>query len=276
MSTDTAAVIEKLGTEQIEYDCSYVADNAAAKDEVSVSRASMVSYSPAYVGNNVYQVDFKGARVYETSEQQEASAGYRFAKRFIDIAVSVFAIVIAAIPVLVLSVAIMIESHGSPFYVSHRVGRNSKPLNVLKLRTMVSDSNNFERYFTLEQEEIWHKEHKVDNDPRITRIGKFLRQTSLDELPQFINVLFGQMSIVGPRPVTEEELRWFSESQRAEFLSVKPGVTGLWQVSGRNDLTFESGKRQRMELRYVRNRGFGLDFSVFCKTFAAIFEKTGK
>lgn len=135
---------------------------------------------------------------------------------------------------------------------------------------MVADAHiSPEKYMTPEQLAIWRREQKLDDDPRITKIGRFLRNTSLDELPQFINVLTGDLSVIGPRPVTLEETYEFGNA-REEFLSCKPGITGWWQVISRNDSTWADGSRQLIELFYVRHQSFSLDARVFVKTFKAM------
>ena len=135
---------------------------------------------------------------------------------------------------------------------------------------MVTDAHtNPQRYMTPEQLEQWEREQKVDDDPRITRIGRFLRNTSLDELPQFLNVLTGDLSVIGPRPVTIEETYEFGNA-RDEFLSVKPGITGWWQVTERNNATWENGDRQMLELFYVRHASLALDMRIFVRTFKAM------
>jgi lipopolysaccharide/colanic/teichoic acid biosynthesis glycosyltransferase len=201
---------------------------------------------------------------------------YKVVKRLCDILFSVLVIAIMFIPTCVIAVMISAESHGSPIYTSHRVGKNGKKIRVLKLRTMVADSNNLEKYLTPEQIQEWHCEHKVHDDPRITKIGRFLRKTSLDELPQFLNVLAGTMSVVGPRPITVEELGWFTDEEREQLLSAVPGITGLWQVSGRNDISFQSGERQNTELYYVEHASFMLDTRIFFRTFKSLADKTGR
>ena len=121
----------------------------------------------------------------------------------------------------------------------------------------------------------WCREQKIEDDPRVTPIGRFIRRASIDELPQFVNVLFGDMSVVGPRPVTLAETYEYG-SDRDEVLSVKPGITGLWQVSARNDATWESGERQKLELDYVRSRSIGLDLRIILGTIGAVFKGTGQ
>ena len=204
------------------------------------------------------------------------TAVYHAIKRLGDVLVSGAAVVVAAIPVAACCIAIRLDSPGNPIFVNTRVGQYGKPLKVLKLRSMYIDAeSNMGKYLTPEQIQAWETEHKLDDDPRITRVGRFIRATSLDELPQFLNVLAGQMSIVGPRPITREETEWFGDDLE-EALSVKPGITGWWQVTERNDATWESGRRQELELWYVRNRGIALDMKIFLMTFGAMLKRTGK
>lgn len=137
---------------------------------------------------------------------------------------------------------------------------------------MVADSDDVEKYLDAEQLAQWHRERKVDDDPRITPLGRRLRRLSIDEVPNFLNVLRGDMSVIGPRAVSSEEIGWFG-SDAATVLSVPAGITGLWQVTKRNDATFESGERQRVELEYARNAGFVMDVRCFVGTFGAMFGK---
>lgn len=203
------------------------------------------------------------------------SIAYRFVKRTFDIVFSGCVVAVGLLPSLVLSVVIAAESHGSPFYIDHRVGWRGRPLGVLKFRSMVADADDVEKYLSAEQLAEWHRERKVTDDPRVTRVGRLLRATSIDELPQFLNVLVGQMSVIGPRPISEEELGWFGED-RDLLLSVRPGITGWWQVAARNDADFESGRRQALELEYVRCAGLAMDWKAFVGTFGAIFKKMGR
>ncbi|MEI3230702.1 MAG: sugar transferase [Gordonibacter pamelaeae] len=201
--------------------------------------------------------------------------GYRIIKRAFDIVFSLVVIVVGLLPIVLLCLVVRLESPGSPIYRQERVGYCGRPLHIFKLHTMVSDSDEVEKYLTAEQLAQWKSERKVENDPRITRVGRFLRKTSLDELPKFLNVLVGSMSIVGPRPVVEDELAAYG-SDVAVFLSAKPGITGWWQVQARNDATYEDGSRQELELYYVRNASLSLDAKVFFGTFRAMFGRTGK
>lgn len=201
---------------------------------------------------------------------------YRFVKRAFDIIFSGAVTVVLAVPVAILGIAIAAESPGGPMFRQSRIGKGGKEIRIFKLRSMYSDAHACpEKYLDEGQLAQWRREQKVDNDPRVTKIGRFIRKTSIDELPQFLNVLMGDMSVVGPRPVTIEETYEFGRD-RELALSVRPGITGLWQVTARNDATWESGERQLLELEYVRNRSVGMDLRIILGTFAAILKKTGK
>lgn len=206
--------------------------------------------------------------------EKNGSFCYRACKRVFDIAFSVGVTLVLAIPVAAACVAIRLETPGAPVYAQERVGMDGRVIRVLKLRSMVADAGNVEKYLGPEQLRQWQVERKVDDDPRVTRVGGFIRKTSLDELPQFLNVLKGDLSVIGPRPITAAELeQHFSPSECEELLSVRPGITGLWQATERNEATFESGRRQQIELRYVRERGFAMDVKCFFGTFGAMFGK---
>lgn len=179
-----------------------------------------------------------------------------------------------AIPMACVCAAICVESPGFPVYTQERVGRGGRAIRVLKLRSMVADANDVHKYLSPEQLHQWEVERKVDNDPRITKVGQFIRKCSIDEVPQFLNVLKGDLSVIGPRPITRDELeQHFSDEEKEELLSVTPGITGLWQATDRNAATFESGLRQKIELHYVRNRCFRMDWKCFTGTFGAMFGK---
>ncbi len=209
---------------------------------------------------------------------KKAGAGYFVCKRAFDIVFSAGVCVVLAIPVAVACAAVSIDSPGAPFFRQKRVGKGGKPIYIFKIRSMYSDAHEHpDKYLNEAQMAQWKREQKVDDDPRVTRVGKIIRKTSLDELPQFLNVLTGDMSVIGPRPVTVEETYEFGED-RDEVLSVRPGITGLWQSTDRNAATWENGRRQQLELQYVRNQGFGMDARCFFGTFGAMFgkNKTGR
>lgn len=202
---------------------------------------------------------------------------YRAVKRAFDIVFSAGVVAVTLVPSALLCLAIRLDTPGPAVYAQERIGRGGRVIRVYKLRSMVVDADDVERYLDEKQLAQWKAERKVDDDPRITRVGRFIRSTSLDELPQFWNVLRGEMSVVGPRPVTQEEISWYGDFVD-EVLSVRPGITGLWQAGARNGATFESGERQRIELEYVRSAGLGMDIRCILDTFGAMFgkRKTGR
>lgn len=195
-------------------------------------------------------------------------------KRAFDIALSLPVIIILSPLFIIFSLLIFLTDFHNPIYKQTRIGIGGKSFKICKFRSMYYDAGDLGKYFSGEQLEKFKAEYKLENDPRITPIGKFMRKFSIDELPQLFNVLAGQMSLIGPRPLTLEETYFFG-NDRDLLLSVRPGMTGLWQVSGRNALTYESGKRQECELSYVKNKGFKMDVKVFFKTFGVIFGGEG-
>lgn len=204
--------------------------------------------------------------------------GYRIAKRAFDIVFSAGVCVVLAIPVAVACAAVSLDSPGAPFFRQERVGRDGKSIYIFKIRSMYSDAHEHPEHY-LDEVKLaqWKREQKVDCDPRVTRVGRAIRKTSLDELPQFLNVLTGDMSVIGPRPVTLEETYEFGDD-RDEVLSVRPGITGLWQSTDRNEATWANGRRQKLELEYVLKQGFAMDCKCFIRTFGAMFgkNKTGR
>jgi lipopolysaccharide/colanic/teichoic acid biosynthesis glycosyltransferase len=206
------------------------------------------------------------------------SLSYRAFKRFFDFLFALIVVAIGLIPGALLCIAIAADTKGSPIYSQERIGKRGKPFRIYKFRSMVKDSDNVEKYFTPEQLEKWKSERKVEDDPRITKLGGMLRRTSIDEAPQFLNVLLGQISLIGPRVITRDELmQHFSSFERAVLLSVTPGVSGAWQAGPRNTASFENGLRQKIELSYARNANLKEDCRIFFKTIhVMLVEKTGK
>ncbi|MBD2244932.1 sugar transferase [Nostoc sp. FACHB-888] len=189
-----------------------------------------------------------------------------FAKRLFDIVFSLSVLILFLPVYLILALLIAFSSEGPIFYVQERVGKNYKPFNCIKFRTMVSNADEIlmqmmETSPELRQE--FESSFKLKQDPRITKIGRFLRITSLDEFPQFWNVLKGDMSVVGPRPLVAEELPKYG-SYIDEILTIRPGITGLWQVSGRNDIPYP--RRVQIDLHYARFRNLWLDLWIILKT----------
>ena len=197
-------------------------------------------------------------------------------KRPFDVVFSLFAILITLPIMIPIAIIIKLTDRGSIFFGHNRVGYRGRLFKVLKFRSMYPDAE--ERLKRILEEdpkarEEWNRTFKLKNDPRVTPIGKILRRTSLDELPQFFNVLKGDMSVVGPRPVVEEELKKYYKDKAKYYLSVKPGVTGYWQVEGRSDVdNYE--ERVDMDVWYVQNQSFLLDLKIILKTIWVMF--TGK
>ncbi len=199
---------------------------------------------------------------------------FNFVKRLLDILFSFIGISILLVPGIILAIIIRIGSKGFPLFLDPRVGKNNKDIKVLKFRSMVFDAeSNIDHYLTPEQKEQWIKERKLDNDPRVTKLGRILRKTSIDELPQLFNIFIGNLSFVGPRPITRMELdNAFSEEERERLLSVKPGLTGCWQVYGRDTAEFDNGERQKLELSYIDERSLLEDAKIIFLTVPAVLK----
>lgn len=198
---------------------------------------------------------------------------YYVLKRAFDIAFSLFAIIILLLPMGIIALLIKLQDGGSVLYKAYRIGLNGEPFYLFKFRSMKLGSDKIENVLSKEQLEEYKREFKLENDPRLTKIGAFIRKASIDEIPQFFNVLSGKMSMVGPRPVIKEELSQYGD--RAElFLSAKPGLTGYWQAYARNDVGYANGQRQEMELFYIKNRSVMLDLKIIIATIGRVI--TGK
>ncbi|WP_016950566.1 sugar transferase [Anabaena sp. PCC 7108] len=193
-----------------------------------------------------------------------------FAKRLFDIVFSLSVLILFFPLYIILALLIAVSSEGPIFYVQERVGKNYRRFNCIKFRTMVSNADEIlvqmmETSPELRQE--FSSTFKLKKDPRITKIGHFLRITSLDEFPQFWNVLTGDMSVVGPRPLVAEELPKYG-CHIDQILIIRPGITGLWQVSGRNDIPYP--RRVQIDLHYVKFRNFWLDLWIILKTIDVV------
>ena len=197
---------------------------------------------------------------------------YRIVKRILSILCSVISIIVLSPLFIIISLVVKISSKGSVFFIHERIGFQGKKFKLIKFRTMVDNAEDMIAAFTPEQKKEWEENFKLKDDPRITKIGKFLRKTSLDELPQLINILKGDMSFVGPRPIVEDELSWYGDNKE-KLLSVKPGLTGWWAVNGRSDVPYP--ERCDLELYYVDRVSFGFDLLVLVKTLGAIVRKDG-
>lgn len=201
---------------------------------------------------------------------------YRVAKRAFDVAFSGVVIAVAAVPSALLCLAIRLESPGCPIYSQIRMGRIDRdgtlhPFRMYKFRSMYADAD--ERLAELlDKNEVEGAMFKMRDDPRVTRIGRFIRRHSIDEFPQFVNVFLGQMSVVGPRPPLPREIPEY-EGRDFRRLTVKPGLTGPWQVSGRSDLSFR--EMVDLDLEYIERRGFLYDLYLIARTIKIVFTGEG-
>ncbi|MCI1299093.1 sugar transferase [Acetobacter sp.] len=211
-------------------------------------------------------------------EKTETHAGDRFLSRKIkllfDVVVASF-ILMVILPVFLIIWGIVALDDGPALYGQVRIGRNGVPFRCLKFRSMVTNSDAVLRQI-LETDEAcrreWETTRKLSHDPRITMIGRFLRKTSLDEIPQLLNVIKGDMSLVGPRPVVEAELKYYGQYLRY-YEAVRPGITGLWQVSGRSDTAYE--ERVKLDTYYVKNWNLALDLKILYRTIPAVMMQKG-
>lgn len=197
---------------------------------------------------------------------------YKYVKRILDIVISCLALIVLAPLFLIIAVLIKLESKGPVFFEHSRIGKNGKEIKILKFRTMVDNAEELIKKFTPEQMEEFKKNFKLENDPRVTKIGKILRKTSFDELPQLINIIKGELALIGPRPIVSRELEKYENNKR-KFLSVTPGLTGYWAANGRSNTTYE--QRMIMELYYIDNISWKLDLKIFFKTILSVLQKEG-
>lgn len=196
-------------------------------------------------------------------------------KRTIDLGVCLLSLPIIVPLGLILSLYICMDSGGSPFYCQERIGQHGKTFKVWKFRTMVKNAEKeLETWLNSNPAfaEEWEKSQKLKNDPRLTKAGIFLRKTSLDELPQIINILLGTMTLVGPRPIVKNEKKKYGRYFN-EYCEVKPGLTGLWQISGRNNVSYK--RRVAYDHYYINNWSIFLDFWILAKTIPAVFHGDG-
>ena len=269
--------------------------NAYTKGKVNAYNGS--NADDIYVGGNIgtYKTDVENSGTYindeiETNVGNEATEStfektgaqyytYLFVKRAFDIVGSIVGIAVLIPVTLVIGVAriILKENDGPLFYEQLRVGKDGKAFRMYKFRTMCIDADEKLRIYLLEHKneenaKYYKKYKKFKDDPRVTKLGKFLRKTSIDELPQVINIFLGNMSIVGPRPYLSREKEDMGEAYD-EIIKVKPGLTGYWQINGRSNATFK--KRVSFDLYYIENRSLKLDAKIFLKTFEKVLKKEG-
>lgn len=208
----------------------------------------------------------------DASGPAERAKLYPAVKRGSDIVLSLFGL-LALSPLLgILALLVKTTSKGSVIFRHERIGKGGRKIKVFKFRTMVTDAADLDRYFTAEQRREFEHSYKVLDDPRVTKIGRLLRKTSLDELPQLVNILKGDMSLVGPRPIVTDELSKYGLYANI-YLSVKPGLTGMWQVHGRSATTYQ--ERILMDTQYVRCLSFSQDFRLIVLTVGAVLSRHG-
>jgi len=199
-----------------------------------------------------------------------------FTKRILDILISTILIALLLPLFFIILILIKLDSRGTVIYKRRVVGLNKKKFYFFKFRTMFSDSDEILSEWKNTSKDLYNKyleNYKLENDQRITPIGKFLRKTSLDELPQLFNVLYGTMSLVGPRPVTEDEQRKYSKNHLNTRFTVKPGMTGMWQISGRQDLAYS--EREGLDQYYIDNASIALDLIILFKTPLVVLKRKG-
>ncbi|GAX59182.1 polyprenyl glycosylphosphotransferase [Candidatus Scalindua japonica] len=194
-----------------------------------------------------------------------------FIKRYIDISLSCLLLILMLPVFVVIFILIKIDSKGPVLFIQERISCNNRRFKLLKFRTMISNAEDIKSEL-IKMNEMSGPVFKIKNDPRITKVGKFLRRFSLDETPQLYNVLKGEMSLVGPRPPLQDEVEKYSWKQRRR-LSVKPGITGLWQVSGRNTLPFEEWIE--LDLEYIDNWSLGMDLKIILQTIYIVLSQKG-
>ena len=195
-------------------------------------------------------------------------------KRTFDILTSLLAIILLSPLFLIIILLIRIDSKGKAFYKHKRIGKYGNYIYLYKFRSMYIDAD-VRLKELLKDPKIkkeWEENFKLEDDPRVTRVGKILRKTSLDELPQLLNILLGDMSLVGPRPIIDDEIKKYGKNKK-KFLSVTPGLTGWWACNGRSDISYE--ERMSLELYYVDHCSLLLDIKCILKTIIVVFKKTG-
>ena len=215
-------------------------------------------------------------RTFETTYKANTGNGiYKFVKRAFDFIVALVAIVAISPLLLIISAIVYLGDPGPVIYGQLRIGKNGKAFKMWKFRSMYKNADKMIDQLTDEQRQQYITEFKIDNDPRITPVGNFLRKTSLDELPQLFNVLCNDMSLVGPRPLIESEIQTYYADMFDTLLSVKPGVTGYWQAYARNNATYQSGQQQQMEMYYVNHASIMLDIKILFRTVASVLRRDG-
>mgnify|MGYP004508640487 FL=1 len=224
-----------------------------------------------FANENVVQ-NISNLTITKRKEKVSKKQAYVYIKRIIDCITSSIALILLLPIFLIIAIAIKLDSKGPIFFAHTRIGKNGKIIKIYKFRTMVVNAEELIKKFTPEQMKEYKENYKLNNDPRITKVGNILRKTSLDELPQLINIIKGDLALIGPRPVVNAELEKYGENA-SKFLSVTPGLTGNWAANGRSISAYE--ERMQLELYYVDNMSLKMDIEIFFKTIIAVIKREG-
>jgi len=244
--------------------------------------STLPTLSPAILDDGASSVFPHAARVVRLSRSlaendglPTQTAAYEVGKRVVDLALAMFLLPLAAVLTALIAMAIALTSRGPVIFRQGRIGRHGRPFTIWKFRTMRVDADRILREHlrhNAEAREEWNEKHKLRRDPRITRLGRLLRESSLDEIPQILNILAGDMSFVGPRPIVMNEAVRYAE-RLPYYLAARPGVTGLWQISGRCNVSYQT--RVILDETYVRHWTIGGDLWILLHTPRAVFCREG-
>lgn len=259
------------------------ADNISAVDNaeddanlVEPETAVCASVAVSGIGGTDKECDDMAEIRYESHAKRGFRYGcYLFIKRTFDIVSSGLFLLVFSWLYLILAIVVKCSDGGSVFYRHKRVGKNGKTIYIPKFRSMKKNADKLEDMLTPEQLEQYKREYKIDNDPRITKVGGFLRKTSLDELPNIWAIFKGDISVIGPRPLMQSEVEDKYGEDAAKLLLVKPGMIGWWAANGRSNTTYESGERQKLELYYVDHCSLWLDIKIIFKTIWKVIKRDG-
>ncbi|MFZ7121890.1 MAG: sugar transferase [Eubacteriaceae bacterium] len=216
-------------------------------------------------------IDINSEKISRMTSQdiKKDSQMYLFTKRVMDILLSMIGLIALSPVFIIVAILIKLEDpEGTIIFKHMRIGEKGNKFPCLKFRTMFVNAQEMLLTLTPEQITEFKETYKIKDDPRITKVGKILRKTSLDEFPQLINIIKGEMTLVGPRPIVEEELEFYGECEKI-YKSVKPGLTGYWQVHGRSDTTYD--QRVQMDVKYISERNLIMDMKLIIKTVTVLF-----
>ena len=277
---DAARVIREQGVQTVIVAAPGLSEKGMRKLLMEIQHLTdTVLFTPSLVGSPLGSVEISTLFVEQVAvikSKNNLSRWYnRWIKFVFDVVVTAIGTILISPIFLALCICVAIDNKGKVIFAHQRVGRNGKLFPCYKFQTMIPNAQQvLEEYLENDPQARleWETNFKLSNDPRVTKLGAVLRKTSLDELPQIFNVLKGEMSLVGPRPVVQAELAKYGDNKK-EYLMVRPGITGMWQASGRSDTTYE--ERVAMDTWYVRNWSLWIDLKYLYRTFAAVISKKG-